>query len=72
MNAFKASVLKNPATYLLLTWLGCVEIRYKWVQPYLASHFVYPPGGYLVVLSTYLLPAAVVAVLWVRDFLAHR
>ena len=69
---FRGSVIKNPATYLMLLWVVCVRLRWEWVVPYQGMHYAFPPGGLLVTLGEMWLPWVVVAVLWVRDALAHR
>lgn len=69
---FVRSFIKNPATYLTLLWAVCFWLRWEWVIPYQGMHYSFPPGGLLVTLGETWLPWAVVAVLWVRDALAHR
>lgn len=72
MRWFRESVIKNPATYLMLLWVACAWLRWEWVVPYQGAYYAFPPGGLLVTLGDMWLPWAVVAVLWVRDALAHR
>lgn len=72
MNAFHRSIVRNPATYMLVGWVLCLVLRSSWVLPNMAQRYECPPGGIAVLAGYDWLPWVALAVLWVRDFRSHR